>query len=84
MGVYPMGVNIDGTKANYNDHIEGCSGMAIGNVYLNPTNNIKINIWNSFLENVMNTAMIEVNVEQPKEKLKFFEEYYVCSSRCIK
>jgi hypothetical protein len=73
MGVYPMGVNIDGTKANYNDHIEGCSGMAIGNVYLNPTNNIKINIWNSFLENVMNTAMIEVNVEQPKEKLKFFE-----------
>lgn len=73
MGVYPMGVNTDGTKANYNEHIVGSSGMAIGNVYINPTNNIKINIWNSFLENVMNTAMIEVNVEQPKEKLKFYE-----------
>ena len=36
MGVYPMGVNTDGTKSNYNEHIEGCSGMAIGNVYINP------------------------------------------------
>jgi hypothetical protein len=32
----------------------------------------------------MNTAMIEVNVEQSlNEKLKFYQEYYVCSSRCI-
>lgn len=73
MGVYPMGVNKDGSKANYNEHIEGNSGMAIGNIYINPTKNIKINIWNSFLENVMNTALLEVNIEQPKEKFKIYE-----------
>jgi hypothetical protein len=75
MGVYPMGVNTDGTKANYNEHIEGCTGMAIGNIYFNPNKNIKINVWNSFLENVMNTALVEVNLEQPKEKLKFYESF---------
>ena len=73
MGVYPMGVNTDGTKANYNEYIEGCTGMAIGNIYFNPTKNIKVNLWNSLLENVMNTALVEINLEQSKGKLNFYE-----------
>ncbi|MGB3949105.1 MAG: OprD family outer membrane porin [Bacteroidia bacterium] len=73
MGVYPMGVNTDGTKANYNEHIEGCSGMAIGNIYLNPTKHFKINVWNAFLDNVMNTALIELNIEQTKENIKWYQ-----------
>lgn len=73
MGVNPMGVNTDGTKANYNEHIDGCSGMAIGNIYFYPTNNLKINVWNSFLENVMNTALIELNFEQPNKKIELYQ-----------
>ena len=73
MGVYPSGVNADGKKSDYFGNIEGNSGMAIANIYFFPSKNLKINLWNSYLENVMNTALIEINIEQPKEKIKFYE-----------
>lgn len=63
MGINPSGVNTDGTKSNYFDHISS-EGMAIGNVYYNPSNKLKINLWNGWLDNVMNSAMIEVNTNQ--------------------
>ncbi|MDP1745234.1 MAG: OprD family outer membrane porin [Bacteroidota bacterium] len=73
VGIYPAGVNPDGSKSDYYKHIVGSSGMAIANIYFNPSKNVKINLWNGFLENVMNTALVEVNVEQQKEKMKFYE-----------
>ncbi len=62
-GINPMGVNIDGTKSNYKHHVE-TSGIAIGNVYFKPSKQISVNLWNTFVENVMNTAMIEINSKQ--------------------
>ena len=73
MGVYPSGVNADGQKSDYFGNIVGSSGMAIANIYFHPSKNLKINIWNGYLENVMNTALIEINSEQQKEKIKFYE-----------
>lgn len=73
VGVFPAGVNPDGSKSDYYKNIVGSSGMAIANIYFNPSRNVKINLWNGFLENVMNTALVEVNVEQQKEKMKFYE-----------
>lgn len=73
IGVFPAGVNTDGNKSDYYKNITGNSGMAIGNIYFNPSKNVKINLWNGYLENVMNTALVEVNVEQQKEKMKFYE-----------
>lgn len=35
---------------------------------------MRINLWNSFFENVMNTAVMEVNMEQQGVKYKFFED----------
>jgi hypothetical protein len=50
------------------------SGMAIANVYFKPNDNIKINLWNGFLDNVMNTAMIEINTTQSlNEKTKLYQ-----------
>lgn len=63
MGVNPMGVNIDGSKSDYKDNIHTL-GMAIANIYYNPIKNVKINLWNSYLDNVMNSAMIEINANQ--------------------
>jgi hypothetical protein len=73
MGVYPAGVNTDGTKSNYKGNIVGSSAMVIGNIYFNPHKNVKINVWDGFLENVMNTALIEINTEQPKENYKIYQ-----------
>lgn len=63
MGVNPMGVNTNGTRSDYKDNIH-TSGMAIANIYYNPTNKLKINLWNGYLNNVMNSAMIEINAYQ--------------------
>ncbi len=73
MGVYSMGVNTDGMKSNYHTNIEGNSGIGIMNIYYHPSKNMKLNFWNAFLENVMNTAILEVNAEQSTENLKFYE-----------
>lgn len=73
MGVYPSGVNSIGKKSEYEGNITGNSGMAVANVYFNPSRKLKINVWDGFLENVMNTALIEFNIEQEKQKFKLYE-----------
>lgn len=73
MGVYPSGVNNSGKRSEYAGNISGNSGMAVANVYFNPSPKIKINVWDGFLENVMNTALIEFNLEQEKQKFKLYE-----------
>lgn len=73
MGVYPMGVTTDGTKAAYKDEIQGCSGMAVTNVYIRPSKAITLNLWNGYLENVMNTALLELTSEQALGRLKLYQ-----------
>jgi hypothetical protein len=73
MGVYPMGVNTNGSKANYNGQIVGSTGIALANVYVNPNNSTKINLWNAFLENVMNTSMLEINHEHTIKQFKLYK-----------
>lgn len=73
IGLYPVGVSSTGKKSNYFQNIEGCSGMAITNLYIQPTKNIKINLWDGFLENVMNTGVIEINTEQTLNRIKLYE-----------
>ncbi|MCU0359237.1 MAG: OprD family porin [Bacteroidia bacterium] len=63
IGVNPMGFNVDGSKANYAGNLYS-SGLAIANLYFRPNDALKINIWNGFLDNIMNTAILEVNTNQ--------------------
>lgn len=63
IGLYSSGVNDKGKKSDYfgNIHTEG---IAIANMYFKPSQNIKINIWDGYLDNIMNTAIIEINANQ--------------------
>lgn len=73
MGINPSGVNTDGTKASYHDHLSS-AGMAIANVYFKPSEKIKINVWDGMLDNVMNTAMVEINTSQSfNENTKLYQ-----------
>lgn len=83
MGVYPMGVNTNGSKANYNTHIVGSTGIALANVYVNPSNATKINLWNAFLENVMNTSMLEINHEHSFKQFKLYEGLILLHQQAI-
>lgn len=73
MGINPLGVNTDGSKSNYYNNVLS-SGMAIANIYFQPNEKIKINIWDGMLDNVMNTAMIEFTANQSlNEKSKLYQ-----------
>ena len=71
MGIYPMGVTETGAKSNYMGNISS-SGVAIANILITPNKKVKINLWNMFVDNVMNTSMIEVNTEFGKN-LKYYQ-----------
>jgi hypothetical protein len=72
-GINPSGVNIDGSKSEYRDNVS-TSGIAILNVYYKPNKNLKFNFWNGLVDNVMNTAMIEINTNQSlNEKTQIYQ-----------
>lgn len=71
IGLYPGGVSETGAKSNYFGNISS-SGIAIGNVTMNPVKNIKINVWDMLIDNVMNTSLLEINNEFG-EKLKYYQ-----------
>ncbi|MBP7809851.1 MAG: OprD family outer membrane porin [Bacteroidia bacterium] len=73
MGINPMGVNTDGSKSDYHDYIKS-EGFGVANFYIKPNDKIKINLWNGYFDNVMNTAMIEINTNQSlNEKTKVYQ-----------
>ena len=62
MGIYPQGLNPDGTKANYNGHI---STRGIG--YLSGTRTLSerlsVQVMDQWVDNIFNTAMVQVNYQ---------------------
>lgn len=73
IGVNPSGLTTTGEKSDYSLNVS-TAGMAIANVYFNPNENIKINLWDGLVDNVMNTAMMEVNYNHSiNTKLKMYE-----------
>ncbi|MGZ3899416.1 MAG: OprD family outer membrane porin [Bacteroidia bacterium] len=71
IGLYPSGVTETGTKSNYFGNISS-RGVAIGNISILPNKKIKLNLWDMFIDNIMNTAMIEMNTEFGK-KMKYYQ-----------
>lgn len=63
MGLYSSGVNDQGKKSNYFGNVFS-QGMAIANFYFKPNEKFKINVWDGYLDNVMNTGIVEVNTKQ--------------------
>ena len=71
IGLYPTGVTEKVTKSDYFGNISS-SGVAIGNIVIQPNEKFKMNVWDMLIDNVMNTSMIEVNTEFGK-KMKFYQ-----------
>lgn len=64
MGVYPSGVNTDGSKSDYSYNLNS-EGLGIANMVYSPSKIWKINVWNFWVENIINTALIEVTGTHP-------------------
>lgn len=71
MGIYPAGLNIDGTKSQSSNAIESKSAALLG--ITTSIKNLKLQGWNLFAENVFNTAMLQADLQFPlKNKSSLF------------
>lgn len=60
VGLYPMGNNIDGSKANYAGQIRS-AGIAIVGIQADLTPNWHLQFWNTYIENISNTFLAQAD-----------------------
>lgn len=63
IGIYPAGLNIDGTKSAYQNSIKSKSAALLG-ISTN-LKNLKLQVWDLFSENVFNSAMLQADLIYP-------------------
>lgn len=63
-GINSTGNNVDGTKSDYANNIQNCAGLGLLNVAYKPNDHWKFQVWDMLVDNVMNTAMLEINHER--------------------
>ncbi len=72
MGIYPAGLNIDGTKAGYAGHMRSTGVFMVG-INHQLSKKIKLQGWNVLTENIFNTAMLQADISMPlKNKSNLF------------
>lgn len=70
MGLYPQGRNTNGKPADYLNNLSS-AGLGIFSVKYQPTENIEIKLWDYYLENIINSAFLQI-----KGKAKIKEHTY--------
>jgi hypothetical protein len=60
IGLYSVGVNIDGTKSGYKDALES-KGIALIGAELGLKKNYKIQFWNQYVENIFNSSLVQID-----------------------
>lgn len=63
IGLYPVGLNVTGTKSQYYRAVE-TNGVAIAGI-TKKINNLKLQVWDLVTENVYNTAMLQADIQLP-------------------
>lgn len=64
IGVYSEGVNPDGTPSDYAEHLES-KGIALVGATMQWNNSWKLKAWDMLIENVSNTAMLQLDAKFP-------------------
>ena len=62
VGLYPQGINPDGSKANYFKNLK-TGGIALAGLSYAPIKSINLQLWEQYVENIFNTALVQVNYE---------------------
>lgn len=60
VGLYPMGVNIEGKKSDYFENIKS-KGVGLLGVTYDASKWLQIKLWDTYFENVLNTAMFQAD-----------------------
>ena len=71
LGVYPAGINTDGTRSQYSNNINS-DAIALLGVQLKTGKNITLTGWDVYTGNVFNTAMIQADLSFAKKNNSSF------------
>jgi hypothetical protein len=66
IGIYPPGVNTDGTKSNYPGNTKSKSVAIAGVQYKNSL--LHLQAWNTYVGNIMNTILLQPEIRLPVNK----------------
>ena len=58
IGLYSTGVNIDGSKSGYKNNLKS-DFVGILGITHQTTQNLKLQVWNQYVENIFNTSMVQ-------------------------
>lgn len=71
IGVYSSGVNSKGQKSDYAGNVES-KGVGVAGLKYNLTAGIKLQLWEYYIENVLNTGLLQIDYEKEmKNKIIF-------------
>lgn len=71
IGVYPGGVNTDGSPSGYKNRVSS-EGVALFGISGSLKNNIKIQLWNVFSENIFNTSFFQADIGRDRSGIPGF------------
>jgi hypothetical protein len=72
IGLYPSGVNADGSKAHYHGNLSSAGIFSLG-ATREMTSWLKLSAWDLFVENIFNSALLEAEVtKRVKEHGKWY------------
>lgn len=63
IGVYSMGVNANGIKSNYRGNVQS-NGVGVLGVQIKPVKFLKIQLWDFYIDNVLNTGFFQMDYEK--------------------
>jgi outer membrane porin, OprD family len=67
MGIYPAGINTDGTKSGYPGNVEASNLMQVG-VHHEISTNTKLHAWNLLVPKVFNAALLQLDYSLPTQQ----------------
>jgi hypothetical protein len=84
IGIYPVGVNNEGVKSGYSGNLES-KGIFLAGINTQITDQLKIQLWNQYTENIFNTTMLQADYEHPlKYKSKIFSAIQLVRQDAVK
>jgi hypothetical protein len=70
IGLYSVGLNIDGSKSGYKDALES-KGVALIGAEMGLIKNHKIQFWNQYVENIFNSSLVQID-KLPKASSPYY------------
>jgi len=60
IGIYSVGVNVDGSKSGYKEALES-KGVGLIGAEIGWLKNHKIQLWNQYVENIFNSSLVQID-----------------------